>query len=250
MISVSLRFYEELNDFLAPRRRKTRFLKQLKEAPSVKDLIESCGVPHTEVDLILVNGISVSFDYRVSHGDDVSVYPVFESLDIGGLTRLQARPLRNLRFVADSHLGTLTRRMRLLGFDVVFDRTATQNAVVEMMLGENRVILTRNRGLLKQKIIQRGYCLHSDDPKHQTLEVIHRFDLVEALAPFTRCVRCNAFVEPVVKVDVLGSLKAKTREFYDTFTHCSHCGQVYWRGAHTKSLEEFITWIKKETKSW
>ena len=156
MITVFVRFYEELNDFLPHRRRKVPFEITLPQAPSIKDLAESCGVPHTEIDLILVNGRSVTFEYLVSDGDHISIYPVFEALDITNAVRLQARPLRHLLFVADSQLGKLTKKLRLLGFDVLFDGTWTKSDLVKRMIEENRVILTTDRGLLMQKIINRN----------------------------------------------------------------------------------------------
>ena len=120
MHKIFLRFYEELNDFLPEEKRKKRFLHQYIDRTSVKDLIESLGVPHTEIDLILVNGKSVSFKYLINDGDDISVYPVFESIDITGLQHLRPKPLRDPKFIADVHLGRLARYLRMLGFDTLF----------------------------------------------------------------------------------------------------------------------------------
>jgi len=249
MITVSLRFYEELNDFLPHERKKVRFQKDLKHSTSIKDLIESCGVPHTEVDLIIINGKSVDFDCLISNGNDISVYPVFESFDISGVTRLQERPLRHLQFIADAHLGKLVRKMRLLGFDVAFDKGATKNDIIQTMIKDSRVILTTDRRLLMQKIVQRGYCVRSDNSKMQTLEVIRRFDLGNFINPLTRCVHCNVFVNPVDKTDVLEYLEPKTREFYNEFTQCPQCKKIYWQGSHIEKLQRFVDWIKKELKS-
>jgi len=249
MITVSLRFYEELNDFLSPRRQKARFQRKLQYPTSIKDLIESCGVPHTEVDLILINGNSVDFRFLISDGDDISVYPVFESFDISGVTRLQARPLRRLRFVADANLGRLARKMRLLGFDVAFDKKATKDDIMQTMICHNRVILSIDRGLLMRKEVQRGYCVRSDDANLQTLEVMRRFDLVNYINPFTRCSSCNGLVRPVDKAEVLELLEPKTKAFYDDFTQCPQCEKVYWEGSHAERLQAFVDWIKKELES-
>jgi len=249
MITVSLRFYEELNDFLPRVRRKTRFQRELPHPTSVKDLIESCGVPHTEVDLILVNGSSVDFRCRVSDGDDISVYPVFESFDVSGVVRLQQRPLRRLQFVADGNLGRLARKMRLLGFDVAFDTKATKEDIIQAMTRENRVILTGDRRLLMRNEVQRGYCVRSHDANLQTLEVMRRFDLANSINPFTRCPSCNALVQPVDKQAVLELLEPKTKAFYEDFTQCRHCKKVYWEGSHTERLESFVDWIQAELAS-
>ena len=248
MITVSLRFYEELNDFLPLERQKIRFQIKLNHPTSIKDLIESCGVPHPEVDLILINGESVDFGSRISDGDDISVYPVFESFDISGVTRLQERPLRRLRFIADANLGKLVRKMRLLGFDVAFDKRTTKDDIIETMINDNRVILCIDRRLLMRKQVQRGYCIRSDDSNLQTLEVIRRFDLLDFINPFTRCVYCNALVNPVDKAEVLKYLDPKTKEFYDEFTQCPQCKKIYWDGSHTERLQSFIDWVKRELK--
>ena len=209
-------------------------------------MAEYSGVPHTEVDLILVNGESVDFGFQISDGDDISVYPVFESFAIVGVTRLQERPLRRLQFVADANLRKLTRRMRLLGFDVAFDKRATKNDIIQTMKNENRVILSVERRLLMRKEVQRGYYIRSDDSNLQALEVIRRFDLVDLINPFTRCVSCNALVKPVDKAEVLEHLEPKTKKFYDAFTQCPQCQKIYWEGFHTERLEAFFDWIKRE----
>ena len=249
MITVSLRFYEELNDFLPQARRKIRFQRQLPYPTSAKDLIESCGVPHPEVDLVLVNGESVDFGFRVSDGDNVSVYPVFESFDISGVTMLQERPLRHLQFAADTNLGKLARKMRLLGFDVAFFKEAAKNDIIQSVLSDKRVILSTDRRLLMRKEVQRGYCVRSDDANHQTLEVVRRFDLANHITPFTRCPHCNGAVEPVDKAEVLECLEPKTKAFYDDFTRCTECKKIYWEGSHTERLRAFIGWIKEELAS-
>ena len=244
MITVSLRFYEELNDFLPARRRKVSFEVALPQPTTVKDLAESCGVPHTEIDLILLNGKSVAFDQPVAHGDHISIYPVFESLDITNAVRLQARPLRHLFFVADRHLGNLSKKLRLLGFDVLFDKEWTNKDLIERMINEHRVILTTDRRLLMRKIVTRGYCVRSSHPKSQVLEVIRRFDLVDAIAPFSRCVACNGPTVSIAKEEIENLLPARTKYFCHEFTRCDWCGKIYWKGSHVESLPEFIEWIK------
>ncbi|NOZ03133.1 MAG: Mut7-C ubiquitin/RNAse domain-containing protein [FCB group bacterium] len=240
MVVVYLRFYEELNDFLAPERRKVRFEKQLLLPTTVKDLIQSCGVPHTEVDLILVNGESVDFDYLVKNQDDISVYPVFESLDISDVTRLQERPLRKLSFTADSHLGKLARRLRLLGLDVTFDRNIGSRELVKQAVSQKRVLLTRNRQLLMPNVIQRGYCVRSDQADEQAMEVIRRFDLGDSLNPFSRCLSCNGMLEPVPKEEILHRLPPMTKETYERFFQCQNCHKIYWPGSHFEKLNQFV----------
>lgn len=243
MAQVRLRFYEELNDFLAPQRRKTTFTHELTRRTSVKDLIESFGVPHTEVEVILVNGVSVDFSYIVRPGDRISVYPMFESLDVTPLIRLREKPLREPRFVIDTNLGQLARYLRLLGFDVVYRNDFTDREVAKVAQDENRIVLTRDRALLQHKIITHGYFVRADKPREQVREILARLDLYGALHPFTRCLRCNGELETVDKEAVLDQLEPKTRKYYRRFRRCKNCGQAYWRGSHFNRMEKLCDYF-------
>jgi sulfur carrier protein ThiS len=132
MSEATFRFYEELNDFLPRNRRKTDFVLASFDKRSIKDAIESLGVPHTEIDLILVNGKSVNFDYILQDQDRVSVYPVFESLNIADVTRLRKLPLRKSKFIADVNLGKMAKYMRVLGFDLYFDPMVSLFLVISL----------------------------------------------------------------------------------------------------------------------
>ena len=243
-ITVSIRFYEELNDFLQKSRRKTRFTRIYRHNTSLKDCIESCGVPHTEVDLILVNGISADFDQLINGRDDISVYPVFESLDISGVTRLMGRPLRDLRFVADVHLGALTKKLRLLGFNTEFSNDASTEALLESVTGEKRVLLSRNRKLLMRRVVNRGLFIRSNDPEEQCAEVVRRFDLTRSIKPFTRCMACNSHLAPAPKEKVLPRLEPLTKKYFFEFSGCTGCGKVYWKGSHYEKLEAFLERVR------
>ena len=232
MAEVNLRFYEELNDFLAPALRKTAIVHACNRRTSVKDMIESFGVPHTEVDLILVNGESVDFSYIVNSGDRISVYPVFEGMDIGPVVRLRPEPLRVPRFVVDVNLGRLARYLRLLGFDCHYDNRFSDAEVARISVDESRTVLTRDRALLLQKIITHGYFVRADQPAEQVREVLARMDLYRLVRPFTRCTRCNGMLEKVDKQAILAELQPRTRKYYDDFQRCSQCGQIYWKGSH------------------
>ncbi len=236
-LTVTLRFYEELNDFLNPGRRNSEFERQLPETTSVKDLIEGCQVPHTEVDMILVNGESSGFDRLVRDGDRVSVYPVFESLDISSATRLQERPLRDPRFLADVNLGKLARYLRMAGFDTSYRNDARDEELAEQMIRENRTLLTRDRRLLMRRVVEKGYLVRSDRPVDQLEEVMRRFDLAGKVAPFTRCMHCNGLLCPVPKEEVTQRLRPLTRKYYDSFSQCRQCERVYWKGSHRDRID-------------
>jgi uncharacterized protein with PIN domain len=234
------RFYAELNDFLPPSRRFVAFPQPFEVSGSVKDLIESLGVPHTEVDLILANGESVDFSYLVQDGDRISVYPVFESLDITPLLRVRPRPLRQTRFVLDIHLGRLAGYLRMLGFDTLYRNDYRDEELARLSQEEERILLTRDRHLLKRRAVEHGYCLRETRPRRQLLEVLDRFDLSGSQAAFTRCLRCNGLLEPVAKEQVADRLPPDTREHYQEFHQCASCGQVYWKGSHYQRMVQFI----------
>lgn len=236
MSYVSLRFYAELNDFLRDAQKKVRFKIELNRRTSVKDLIESLGVPHTEVEIILANGTSVDFSYIVEDEDDISVYPMFESVDVTPILELRAKPLRQTRFVLDCHLGRLARYLRQFGFDTLYRNDYTDEELAQTSAEQNRTLLTRDRSLLKRSVITHGYFVREFDPRRQLDEVINRFDLKKQIIPFGRCTRCNGLVEAVEKQAIEDQLEPKTRQYFDTFWHCTSCGQIYWEGSHVKHM--------------
>ncbi|MGA9031275.1 MAG: Mut7-C RNAse domain-containing protein [Sulfuricaulis sp.] len=247
MAQVQLRFYEELNDFLPPERRKITFTHELTRRTSVKDLIESFGVPHTEVEVILVNGRSMDFSYIVQACDRISVYPVFESLDISPLIRLRDKPLRDPSFVIDANLGQLARYLRLLGFDVIYRNDFTDREVAQVASADRRIVLTRDRALLQHKIITHGYFVRTVKPREQVREILTRLDLYSALHPFTRCLRCNGELEDVEKDAVLHQLEPKTKKYYHHFRRCKTCGQAYWKGSHFNRMEKLCDYFAAPT---
>ena len=238
---ITIRFYEELNDFLQAEQCKTPFVCDLKFGRSVKDLIESLGVPHTEVDLILVNGESVDFNYLVRDGDQISVYPVFESLDISPVIRLRPKPLRDPQFVLDTHLGKLAAYLRLLGFDCLYRNDYDDPILASISVEHHRILLTCDIGLLMRKQITHGYFVRQRQPQQQLLEIVARFDLAGMLRPFTRCLHCNGELQAVDKADIEQQLLPRTREFYQEFWRCDQCHKVYWKGSHYQRMLQIIS---------
>ncbi len=239
--SAEFRFYEELNDFLPPQLRKQPFPVEIDRGRSVKDAIESLGVPHTEVDLVLVDGVPVGFDRVIHGGERVAVYPEFERLDIGPLLRLRERPLREPRFVADAHLGKLARHLRMAGFDCLWSNDYSDEEIVGYSLARKRAILTRDKGLLKRRMVTRGYFVRATDSEAQLAEVISAFQLEGLLRPFTRCRECNLELAEVEKERVLESLPPGVRRLYHRFKLCSGCGRVYWQGTHYERMSRILT---------
>ena len=246
--SAQFRFYAELNDFLPQDKRQRTFVHRFGLSPSVKDMIEALGVPHTEVDLILVNGRSVDFSYQVRNGDQISVYPVFESIDISPLVRVRPQPLRESRFVLDVHLGRLATYLRMLGFDTLYRNDYTDAELARTSGSEGRILLSRDRGLLKRSLVTHGYCLRATDPRQQLIEVLRRFDLAGSIEPFRRCLRCNGLLQPVEKAAIAERLQPKIRQHYDVFRCCCSCDRIYWPGSHYERMQRFIARVLEDER--
>jgi uncharacterized protein with PIN domain len=239
--TVRLTFHGDLSFFL--KSKVSRIERQLSERSSIKDVIEACGVPHTEVDLMLVNGEPVNFAAVLAQDVGVDVYPPNETPSLHfPEDRLQVRDIE--KFVADGHLGKLVRDLRLLGIDVTCDSAAEDRQLVKTASDEERALLTRDRRLLMHAAVRHGYYLRSQDPLEQTAEVLRRFDLGPALTPFSRCLRCNALLEPAKKAEVFDQLEPLTRIYYEQFRRCRGCGQVYWSGSHFDKLRARVEEIR------
>jgi hypothetical protein len=237
------RFYAELNDFLPAESRGKELTRQFSVGGAVKDFVESFGVPHTEVDLVLANGIPVNFSYPVRNGDRVSVYPVFESLDISSISRCRPAPLRALRFLLDVHVGRLAAYLRMAGFDACYGNQASDAELASIVAREGRVLLTRDRYLLMRSAVERGYWVRSTEPKQQLLEVVRRFDLVDSMRPFTRCLACNTLLEQTSRETLLERLPPKVRD-KEGFQVCPSCQRVYWQGTHYERMAKLLSWVR------
>jgi hypothetical protein len=240
------RFYEELNDFLPEQFFKKIYPFSFSGTPSVKNLIETIGVPHTEIDLILVDGVSVGFEHQLSGGEQVSVYPVFESLDISPVIRLRAKPLRKIRFVVDVNLGKLAKKLRLLGFDTYYRNNLDDDEIVKISIYEKRIILTRDIGILKYGNVTHGFWIRNDDPKIQLDEVIERLQLRNLFKPFTRCSQCNGQLKRITKEHVKSRVPDDTLNYYRIFWECQGCRQIYWKGSHFDKINNWLEEKRRE----
>jgi uncharacterized protein len=232
------RFYGQLNDFLPWPFRHGRFTHSLRGPASVKDVIEALGVPHPEVDVIVVNGLPADFTHRMRDDDEVAVYPVFHSVEISGLDRVGVDPPQPVRFVLDVHLRKLASLRRRAGFDALL--LIDDAEVAHASAADGRVALTRDVGLLKRSIIQHGYWIRQTNPELQFVEVLQRFDLADRMDPFVRCMECNTLLVPV-DVDVVAErLPPGTRECFSQFHRCPGCDRVYWQGSHYERLVRLL----------
>lgn len=244
MPEAEFRFYAELNDFLPAEKRQVATPHAFEGSPAVKDTLEAIGVPHTEIDVILVDGRSVDFTYRLRGGERVAVYPVFERFDVAGVTRLRPAPLRVTRFIADVHLGTLARYLRLLGFDTAWERDLDDVQIIERARSEQRIILTRDRGLLKDGRVTHGYWLRNTDPQAQLTEVVRVLDLSAAFRPYTRCMQCNGVLRDASPAEIAGEVPRAVLEAHRAFSKCEGCGRVYWAGSHRRRLDEIVARVR------
>ncbi len=240
MPTAEFRFYEELNDYLPLSCRKRSFTHAFAGTPAVREVIEHLGVPHTEVDLILIDGRSARFAHRLRGGERVAVYPMFERLDIRPLYRLRPKPLRRTRFLADAHLGKLARLLRLLGFDTTYSTELSDRDLVATSVRERRILLSRDLRLFRHKALTRGYRLRLTDPQRQVEEVIQALALHRASQPFTRCMSCNAKLHSVPRSAVKDSVPPRVFQRFRRFMRCSGCGRIYWRGTHFLQLEQLV----------
>jgi len=244
MNTISIRFYGPLNDFISKgvRNREGSSLIHtvLPVNQSVKDLIESYGVPHTEVELIIVNGKPVDFNYTVQPGEYISVFPEFSSIDVTTITNLKSCLPNEIKFVIDVHLGKLTKYLRILGLDAAYKNDYSDSEIIKATIEEKRIMLTRDIGLLKNNKVVNGYWVRNTDPFEQAEEIISKFNLKDKIKPFTRCLSCNGEIEPVDKERIINKLEPKTIQYYNEFFICPACRKIYWKGSHWKKMEEMI----------
>ncbi|MBN1119666.1 MAG: Mut7-C ubiquitin/RNAse domain-containing protein [Anaerolineae bacterium] len=255
MACASFRFYGELNDFL-PRKQRGQVVERWFDwRGNIKDMIESLGIPHAEIELIAVNDQSVGFETIVEDRDVVKVYPRFEGVEIDQKVRLRPPLSDPPRFVLDIHLGRLAAYLRMMGFDTIYgdtnnhDQDFADPALARLAHDEDRILLTRDIGLLKRSMVTYGYWVRSMKPRDRLVEIVERFELDTRVSPFVRCIRCNGLLEPVEKEQVLDQLMPDTARYIEVFRQCMECGQVYWRGMHTRRMQEIIDDVLAVVKS-
>jgi uncharacterized protein len=237
MIQAGFAFIGELNDFLSSDYRGITVSLKFDDHQTVKHLFESLGVPHTEVSHVLADSCKVDNSYHPHTGELIEVFPYSPE---------NRRPVPigdELHFALDLHLGKLARYMRLLGFDSAYRNDYNDLELAEISQNEGRVLLTRDRRLLMRKQVEWGCCLRSLDPRQQLLEVLHHYDLLTRVSPFQRCPRCNTMQLPISKETILDRLEPLTKRYYDEFSICPNCQQIYWKGSH---YERMLQWIHQE----
>lgn len=241
MNQATFYFHTDLNIFLSDERKNRPFTHHFKDHPSIKDMIASFGVPHPEVHSMIVNGIAVDFSYLVQNNDQCHIYPISAAIENPQILPLRPKP--EPRFVLDLHLGKLAAYLRRLGFDTLYRNDYYDAELALISSQENRILLTRDIGLLKRKIVTHGYWVRNTNPELQIREILQRFNLFDAIHPFSRCIHCNGAVKAVDKETIAAQIPLKTQENHDEFRQCLDCGKIYWKGSHYEKMLQFIAEI-------
>lgn len=233
--TVTILFIGSLNDFL-----KSRYKDRLSSVPfcgnpAIKDIIESLGVPHVEVKQILVNSTEVGFFYHIQNTDFIKVYP----FEYGPLPSGPERP----HFVLDVHLGKLARTLRMMGFDSVYRNDFSDPQLVSISCNENRIVLTRDIGILKYRCLRYGYWVRSTLPIEQAKEIASHYQLCALAAPFSVCMECNGPLINICKSLIENKLEPLTRVHYHNFSQCVKCRKIYWHGSHFQNMNTILKQI-------
>ncbi|RYZ31895.1 MAG: twitching motility protein PilT, partial [Myxococcaceae bacterium] len=237
---LTVRFHGVLNDFLAPERRDVAFTHVLQGSPSVKDLIESLGPPHPEVDVVLVDGEAVGFEHRARADTRLVVYPALQAPGVPPEARV-GPPLPDMpRFVLDVGLGRLSGFLRMLGFDTLWRNDSADEHLARLSRQESRVLLTRDLGLLKRSEVVHGYFPRATDPAHQLVEVVRRYALTERMRPFSRCMACNALLSAASPDEVQGRVPEGVAGRHSHFRQCPGCQRVFWPGTHHGRMQVLV----------
>lgn len=245
MNKAKLYFIGGLYELIPSRKRETPIIYKFIYKTSIKHIIESIGVPHTEVNQIIINGTNVDFSYILENGDVVEIIPSGLGENRTGFS-LQGSINTTPTFILDNHLGKLAKYLRVLGFDALYRNDYKDETLAEIASEEARILLSRDRRLLMRKIIYYGYLVRSLDPYEQLLEVTNRFRLISYLYPFNRCLRCNYPLESIAKEEIIDRLEPLTKKYYQKFKICPKCSQIYWRGSHYEKMLSLIDQLKKD----
>lgn len=242
-VPVLLYFHPALSPLITSPHNSGRVEYCLSRKASVKDVIESLGIPHTEIAHLTVNGEEKGFDYILVAGDTVEVHAVMTTADVYSPNILRQKMPERIRFVVDVNVGKLARLLRLLGFDAVYHSGFGDETLARIAHEEQRIMLTKDATLLKRKIVQFGRLVRSTTPREQLLEVVELYDLARQARPFSRCLCCNSILEVIPKEEIIDRLQPLTRKYYDSFYICPGCDRLYWAGSHRQGMHCFLQGI-------
>ncbi len=238
--TFTFRLYAELNDFIPKDKKQKAFQKSFKAPITVRETLISLGIPLSEIDLVLVNGKSVHLSTQLKENDFVSVFPVFETIDISTTTRIRQSGLRKTKFILDAHLGKLAKYLRMLGFDTLYNNNFKDDEIIETAINEQRIILTRDKLLLASDKVSHGYYVRATNKHEQLKEVVYKFDLYSQFKSFTRCMTCNSELQKTDKNNIADRINSEIYEIFNEFYFCIDCQKVFWKGSHFERMEKYI----------
>jgi uncharacterized protein with PIN domain len=212
----------------------------LSRRASIKDILESLGVPHTEVGKIILEGVEQGFEKIAENGEHFEIHSLSPALPPTMATILRPDPLITCcRFLVDINVGRLAGLLRMAGCDAeAIDRDSSSRAIVQKSTGENRILLTRNKDLLKHRDLVYGRLIRSQDPDLQLREIINLYHLKNHLQPFTRCISCNGLLADIKKEDIIDRLLPLTKKYFNCFRICMDCSKIYWHGSHHEKMTD------------
>lgn len=208
----------------------------LKRRSSIKDIVESFGIPHTEIGCLLKNNKELNFEYIPVKGDFIKVRGVTPPLNVKLKTKLRPVNFDQLKFIADVNIGKAAVLLRALGFDTLWEDRLDDGYIAILAESEKRIVLTRDIDLLKRKSIVYGMFVDSMEPFEQTKLIVERFGLNPPYDLFSRCTRCNSILQSVSKEDIIDRLLPKTKIYYNSFFICPGCEKIYWAGSHREKI--------------
>jgi len=240
MPHATFRFHDSLKFFL-PRKQKNQPITHTFDwKASIKDMVESMGVPHPEVELLVVNGTSVGWDYIVQPDDEIDIHPQFDAISLTDKTPLFPVYSGKPRFILDTHLGRLAAYLRMMGFDTLYRNDYPDDELAQVSHDENRILLTRDVGLLKRSLVIYGYFVRHTKPRQRILEIAQRYNLAEFAEPFKYCMKCNGNLYQVEKQVIQHQLPGNTTDYYDIFHQCEDCERIFWKGSHYRKMADIV----------
>ena len=234
--SVTISVSRDLQDLLRHGHPGEPIEYPLERRASIKDVVESLGIPHTEVGEILTDGRAADFSCIPEAGQAIRISAITAPFDVTRPSLLRPDPLPAVRFVVDVNVGRLAALLRLTGFDAAYHNDLGDNRIADLAHRENRVVLSKDRTLLKRSKIQFGRLVRAIHPEQQLIETLRFFGLTGPYRLFSRCLLCNQPLQAVAKTEIIHRLEPKTKKYFDTFKHCPDCDRIYWRGSHCDAM--------------
>ena len=242
-MKLFIQFDKPLDYFLAENKNGQKFKYTLNRKASIKDIIESFGIPHTEVGHILFNNKEINFSFIPPSSGLLKVQSIEQPFNVLSPTFLRPCPLKQVKFLADVNVIKLGRLLIIMGFDVCYSSSFSDHDIADIAEIEDRIVLTRDTKLLKRKKIIFAKLIKTEYPYEQLVETIQFFDLEKQISFFSRCTKCNRKLVEVAKEKIIHLLEPKTKKFFDTFFQCPLCNNIFWKGSHFDNIKTRISSI-------